>query len=168
MNEAHSDLRIRERNHKPGRLGLDLEVRIQDLGSEQEQDPGFRIWSGAGSRFRIPAGAGGTLGRNWGINISHNFGFHSSSAAATKRWSAMCVSTFKGISFNILVGNEPDQGTSWTEAGIHQKSLTRSYICNFCHADFSGGRILLFWILCPQHSGCPWKNLLTLDNKGMQ
>ena len=40
VNEAHPDLRTRERNHKPGCLGL---------------DPGLRI----------PAGAGGILGRNF-------------------------------------------------------------------------------------------------------
>ena len=38
VNEAHSDLRIRKRNHKPGHLGLDPEVRIQDLGSQQGQE----------------------------------------------------------------------------------------------------------------------------------
>ena len=56
-----------------------------------------------GSRIEDPSRGRRNTWSEFLIEISHSVGFPSSPAAATKRWSAMCVSTFKGITFNTLV-----------------------------------------------------------------
>ena len=70
-------------------------------------------------------GRGGLLGRNFGtvtrIDISHSFNFPSSPAAATKRWSAMCVSTFNRFHTLGMVSHQKCMIFVWTQTQFERR-----------------------------------------------